>query len=183
MPQHPQVGFDCDDRDVTRYTWFAFWDSTRSWLSERGYTLFEYRYHWEDRYVGDLTHWAPKLNDMSMSDVEHPFSITGGDPEGLPVPPLSAERTVVRPLLCHVTSMLIRFEQRIGFAQDSLQRHVALRLTKKSSDEYKILQFLIKESIGMSLERFEGVLPHLDLLDIGDHCIVIMPRCSILLVP
>ncbi|KAF8526725.1 kinase-like domain-containing protein, partial [Gautieria morchelliformis] len=59
--------------------------------------------------------------------------------------------------------------------QESLGRHVALRLTKKSSDEYKILQFLIEQSIGLSLERFEGVLPHLQLLDFGDHSIVVMP--------
>ncbi|KAF8526764.1 hypothetical protein JB92DRAFT_1071880 [Gautieria morchelliformis] len=160
MPQHPQVDFDCDDRDVTRYTWFAFWYSTSSWLAERGYTLFEYRHHWGDSYLGHVTHWAPKLNNVSVSDVEHPFSKTGGDPEGLPVSPLSAD--------C--------IAERIGFAQDSLERHVALRLTKKSSDEYKILQFLIEQSVGLSLERFEGVLPHLDLLDFGDHSIVVMPR-------
>jgi hypothetical protein len=101
MPQ-PQVDFDCDDRDVTRYTWFAFWDSTRSWLSERGYTLFEYRYHWGDSYMGHITYWAPKLHTMSVSDVEHPFSKYGGDPEGLPMPPLSAEHHAVRPFLFHV---------------------------------------------------------------------------------
>ncbi|KAF8481432.1 kinase-like domain-containing protein [Gautieria morchelliformis] len=157
--QHPQVDFDCDDRGVTLYPWLTFWDSTRSWLAERGYTLFEYGYHWRKRYVGDVTYWAPKLNDASVSHVEHPYSNFGGDEEGMAVPPLSG-----------------RVVPRIAFAQDSLQRHTALRLTKKSSDEYKILQLLIKESSLQSLERFDGVLPPLDLVDLGDHCIVVMPR-------
>ncbi|KAF8481430.1 kinase-like domain-containing protein [Gautieria morchelliformis] len=159
MAEHPQADFDCDDRGVTLYTWLAFWDSTRSWLAERGYTLFEYGYHWRKRYVGDVTYWAPKLNDASVSHVEHPYSNFGGDEEGMAVPPLSG-----------------RVAPRIAFAQDSLQRHTASRLTKKSSEEYKILQLLIKESSLQSLERFAGVLPPLDLVDLGDHCIVVMPR-------
>jgi hypothetical protein len=183
MPeQHPPVDFDYDNRDVTRYTWLAFWDSIRSWLAERGYTLFEYRYHWESSYCGYVTHLAPKLNTLSVSDVEHPFCKSGGDPEDLPVLPLSG-RNVVRPFVFHVHSVLIGFKERITFAQDSLQRHVVLKLTKKSSNEYKILQFLIKESIDLSLEKFEGVLPHLNLLDFGDYCIAVMPRYSILLAP
>ncbi|KAF8503080.1 kinase-like domain-containing protein [Gautieria morchelliformis] len=132
MAEHPQVDFDCDDRGVTLYTWLAFWDSTRK------------------RYVGDVTYWAPKLNDASVSHVEHPFSYFGGDEEGMAVLPLSGD---VVP--------------RIAFAQDSLQQ---------TSDEYKILQLLIKESSLQSLEGFNGVLPPLDLVDLGDHCIVVMPR-------
>jgi hypothetical protein len=118
---------------------------------------------------------APKLNTLFVCDVEHPFSKSGGDPDDLPVPPLSG-RIMVRPFDFHVPSMLIGVKERIAFGQDSLQRHIVLKLTKKISDEYKILQILMEESVGMSLERFEGVLPYLDLLDYGDHSVVVMPR-------
>ena len=178
MPeQHLQVDFDCDDRSVHISVWVAFWASTRSWLAEHGYTLFEYGYDWGDRHIGEATCLIPKLNNMSVSDVVHPFSKYGGDVEGIPVPALSGY-VVVCSFLSPPLSTLIRFKERITFAQDSLQRHVALRLAKKSSHEYKIQQFLRKESRLFSLEEFDGVLPPLDLLDIGDHCIVVMPRYS-----
>ena len=179
MPeQHLLVDFDCDDRDVTIYAWLAFWDSTRSWLADRGYTLFKYGYHWGDRHVGEVTCSIPKLNDASPCEMEHPFSKYGGDAERIPVPTLSAS-AMVHPLILHLPLTLICFKGRVGFAQDSLQRHVALKLTKKSSHEYKIAQFLRNESSLRFLEGFDGVLPLLDLLDVGDHCIVVMPRCSI----
>ena len=179
MPeQHWQVDFDCDDRDVTIYAWLEFWDSTRSWLADRGYTLFEYGYHWGDRHVGEVTCSIPKLNDASPCEVEYPFSKYGGDAEGIPVPALSAS-VMVHPFILHLASTLICFKGRVTFAQDSLQRHVTLKLTKKSSPEYKIAQILSKETSLRSLEGFDGVLPPLDLLDVGDHCIVVMPRCSI----
>jgi hypothetical protein len=105
LEQHPQVDFDCDDRGVTLYTWLMFWDSTRSWLAERGYTLFEYGYHWRNKYDGDVTCWTPKLNDPSVSDVGHPFSKSGDDEKGIPVPPLSG-CVVVSPFILHVPSTL-----------------------------------------------------------------------------
>ena len=180
MPeQNLQVNFDCDDRSVTIYVWLAFWDSTRSWLADRGYTLFEPGYHWGEKYVGEVTYLIPKLSDASKSDMEHPFSKYGGDVENMPVPTLSA-CVVVCPFILHLPSTLIRFKKRIAFAQDSLRRHVALRLTKKNSHEYKIAQLLSKESSLLSIEGFDGVLPPLDLLDIGDHCVLVMPRYSIL---
>ena len=180
MPeQHLLVDFDCDDSDVTVYVWLAFWDSTRPWLVDRGYTLFKYGYHWGDRHVGEVTCSIPKLNDASPCEVEHTFSKYGCDAEGMPVPTLSAS-VMVRPFILHVASTLIFVKRRVAFAQDSLQHHVALKLTKKSSHEYKIAQLLSKESSLRSLEGFAGVLPPLDLLDVGDHCIVVMPRFSIL---
>jgi hypothetical protein len=175
--QYPEVDFDCHDRSETIYTWLTFWDSTKSWLAGRGYTLFEYGYHWRNRYINEETYWAPKLIGMSLSDVRHPFAKCGGDEMGIPVPPLSG-CVVVSLFVLHAPSTLIRFKKRIAFAQDSLQRHVALRLTKKTSDEYKIWQLLIKEASLQSLEGFDGVLPPLDLFDFGDHCIMVMPRYS-----
>ena len=183
MPERQlQVDFDCNDRNVTMHVWLAFWESIRPWLAERGYTLFEYGYHWGDRYVGEVTYLAPKLNDTLPSN-EHPFSKCGGDVEGMPAPALSAD-WVVRVLVLHLSTTLIQFKERISFAQDSLKHHVALRLIKKSSQEYQIAQLLNNESSLQSLERFEGVIPTLDLLDIADHCIMVMPRyyidCSVI---
>ena len=98
-----QVDFDCDDRDTTMHAWLSFWQSIRSWLAERGYTLFEYGCHCGDKYVGEVTYLAPKLNDTLPSH-EHPFSKCGGDKEG--AIPLSA-RVVVRVLVLYYPSTLI----------------------------------------------------------------------------
>ena len=176
-PLEPEVDFDCNDRDVSIYVWLAFWDSIRSWLSERGYTLFEFGYHWGKRYEGSPEYWVPKLSNPSDSDVKHPFAKYGGDKEYIPMPPLSG-CIVVRTFsfICHFRSTLIQFKQRIAFAQDYLNRHVALRLIKKGGHEYQIAQFLSKQSSLSSLEGFEGVLSPLELLDITGHCIVVYPR-------
>ena len=97
MSQHDlQLDFDCNDRDVDIYDWLAFWDSTRFWLSDRGYTLFEFGYHWGGRYEPDPSYWVPKLGNPSVSNVKHPFSKFGGDPEDIPTPPLVGS-IVVRP--------------------------------------------------------------------------------------
>ena len=72
--------------------------------------------------------------------------------------------------------MLIRLQQRIAFAQDSLQRHVVLKLIKNNGHEYQIVQLLSKQSSLSSLEGFGGVLAPLDIFDITDHCILVYPR-------
>jgi hypothetical protein len=89
----PTVDFDCDDHEVDLDDWWAFWDSSRCWLAEQGYTLYENGYHWGDEYCGDLTFVAPKF--PTADKVEYPFAFSGGEP--CPVPPLSA-RPVVRPV-------------------------------------------------------------------------------------
>ena len=76
--QDLQLNFDCNECNIDIYEWLAFWDSTQSWLSDQGYTLFEFGYHWEGRYKGDPTYWVPKLGQPALSDVKHPFSRFGG---------------------------------------------------------------------------------------------------------
>lgn len=171
-----KVDFEyCNDNDNI-YDWYAFWDSTRSWLAESGYTLFEFGYHWGKKYEAKPVYLVPKLSNPSDSDLKHPFSKYGGDAEDIPMPPLSG--CIVVRAFHHFPrpSPLITFKKRITFAQDSLNRHVALRLIKKGGNEYEIAQFLNKQASLSSLEGFEGILAPLDLLDITDHCIVIYPR-------
>ena len=85
----PVVDFDCNDRSFNSDDWLTFWDSTRSWLAEQGYTLFEFGYHWGKEYKAYPTYWVQKLSNPSDSDVKHPFAKYGGDKEGIPTPPLS----------------------------------------------------------------------------------------------
>ncbi|TDL23638.1 hypothetical protein BD410DRAFT_786875 [Rickenella mellea] len=150
----PLVDFDCENRDVSIEKWRQFWDTTDSWLTERGYTLFEYGDEWNgnSRY-----YYAPKHSTVYMA--EHPFSLYGGDTDGYPFPPLSAPHY-----------------HRIAFAQDSLDRHVVLKLMKDGSQEHRIARLLSKELSLFSLDAFNGILPPLDFLQLGKHWILVMPR-------
>lgn len=85
-------------------TWTAFWESSRSCLSEGGYTFSEYGHNWGNECFGpEVTCWIPKLNSASNANVEYSFTRYGGDVGNMPALPLSAWVQV--PLIHSLTLM------------------------------------------------------------------------------
>jgi hypothetical protein len=173
MTQIPAVDFDCDDREVGVHEWFAFWDSSRSWLAERGYTLYEYGCHWGDEYRGYVTFSTPKLS--TPDKVDHPFAFSGGDSPSIPVPPLSA-CPIVRFVTFPISSTLTQLKGRVAYAQDALHRHVVLKLVKENSPEYQIARLLSSEPRLVSLDNFCGIIPAIGFLRLDHHSFIVMPR-------
>ena len=68
---------------------------------------------------------------------------------------------------------------RIAFAQDTLNRHVALKLMKGDSPEYRIARHLSREQGPPSRDVFDGILAPIDFLQLGSHWVVIMPRSPV----
>ncbi|KIY46499.1 kinase-like protein, partial [Fistulina hepatica ATCC 64428] len=61
----------------------------------------------------------------------------------------------------------------IFFAQDEKGRHVAIKLVKKDSDEYKIAQILLEKG---DAAGNHCVIPVLDIIDCEEHAFMVMPR-------
>ncbi|KIY46503.1 kinase-like protein, partial [Fistulina hepatica ATCC 64428] len=61
----------------------------------------------------------------------------------------------------------------VFFAQDAQHRHVAIKLVKKNSDEYRIACFL-HECSGVAVERC--IIPILEIIDCEEHAFMVMPR-------
>ncbi|KIY48628.1 kinase-like protein, partial [Fistulina hepatica ATCC 64428] len=59
------------------------------------------------------------------------------------------------------------------FAQDEKGRHVAIKLVKKDSDEYKIAQILLEKG---DAAVNHCVIPILEIIDCEEHAFMVMPR-------
>ncbi|KAG5638250.1 hypothetical protein H0H81_001019 [Sphagnurus paluster] len=64
----------------------------------------------------------------------------------------------------------------VTYAQDAQGRHVAIKATKKGSEEHRILQYLHAQGVPESIENFSHLIPVLELLQYGDYCFAVMPR-------
>lgn len=60
------------------------------------------------------------------------------------------------------------------FAQDALKRHVAIKLVRDNTDEYRVLRFLTQQDPSMLKENC--VIPVLDLLPTEGFWFAVMPR-------
>ncbi|KAF8905849.1 hypothetical protein CPB84DRAFT_1771331 [Gymnopilus junonius] len=63
---------------------------------------------------------------------------------------------------------------KVAFAQDSLGRHVAIKLVRDNTDEYRILRFLNQQPLETLRENC--VIPVLELLPIEGFWFAVMPR-------
>ena len=175
--QDPTIDFDCESRDVSIHQWVQFWDSTRLWLLERGYILYDHGYHWRGEYIGDITCNVPKTPSIGHGKL--PYAFFGGDPSDIPVPPLSTQLLVLPlPPIYHV-HWLSLVKEHIAFAQDTLNRHVVFKMMKGDSTEYRIARHLSREQKPPSRDAFDGIISPIDFLQLGDHWVVVMPRSSV----
>lgn len=63
---------------------------------------------------------------------------------------------------------------KVVFAQDSLGQHVAIKLVRDGTDEYRILRFLHEQPLAVLQEN--SVIPILELLPIEGFWFAVMPR-------
>lgn len=76
-----QIEFDVDADPGDLDERMRFWDSTRDWFSDKGYTLYKAVYT-ENEYAGgtDFAHWIPSLGSVEDYIYEHPYAHVCGDP-------------------------------------------------------------------------------------------------------
>ena len=67
----------------------------------------------------------------------------------------------------------------VVFAQDRNKRHVALKMIKKESVHYNIVNMLFEEQSKDPGKRIRGMLPIIDIVPFGGHWLLVMPRCVI----
>ncbi|KAF9560143.1 hypothetical protein CPC08DRAFT_690409 [Agrocybe pediades] len=151
-----------DDRYVDERN--AFWNSqnTFEWFQKRGYTL----YKPQDEDVCLSRTFIPRLPFVEdIHEGEYPYAAYDG-----------------RPARSDETFPLRAYEARgkVVFAQDTQNRHVAIKLVRLNTDEHRIYEFLKEQPVDLLKENC--VLPVLDILPIKDFCFVVMPRwgCGII---
>ncbi|PPQ88398.1 hypothetical protein CVT25_011277 [Psilocybe cyanescens] len=132
----------------------AFWDapSTVQWFRERGYTLYERQpYEVEDQ-VSFAT--FPSVTPEEGSPAEYPYAHYDLDSK--------------TPLRTYVE------RGKVVFAQDSLNRHVAIKVVKANTEELAILHFLKRQDQNILKENC--IIPVLEILSIEGFSFVVMPR-------
>ncbi|KAF8880445.1 kinase-like domain-containing protein [Gymnopilus junonius] len=145
--QRAQI-FDLDDR-------LAFWNApdTIRFFEDHGYIL--YRRILKNGYVTCAT--TPVMPPpVEFMDADYPYA--SHDSKLGRTDPLLAED----------------IRGKVVFAQDSLGRHVAIKLVRDNTDEHRILQFLHQQPLELLQENC--VVPILDLLPIEGFWFAVMPR-------
>ncbi|PPQ86316.1 hypothetical protein CVT25_005617 [Psilocybe cyanescens] len=150
FPLVPGQDGDFSERQV-------FWDSpaTIQWFKAHGYTLY--------RRVDDSFTTYPVISALNVATTEanYPYACYDlGGPEAMSELPRADEYT-----------------GKVAFAQDSLNRHVAIKIVRAETDEYRILHFLSQQKLETLKENC--VIPVLDLLPIEGFWFAVMPRWSV----
>ncbi|PPQ82543.1 hypothetical protein CVT25_007152 [Psilocybe cyanescens] len=136
---------------------FAFWASpnTMQWFKTRGYILYQRSLDES----GDSS--FPSIpSKVEFAEAEYPYACYDTETVELPETPV--------PLRAWDMT------GKVGYAQDSLGRHVAIKIVPKETDEYRILQFLNQQKLETLKENC--VVPVLELLPNEDFWFAVMPR-------
>ncbi|KAF8875326.1 hypothetical protein CPB84DRAFT_1796562 [Gymnopilus junonius] len=152
----PRIPFDFqpgqDDFNILER--LEFWDSpdTIRFFKEHGYILYKRFFS-----CGDPSCLStPALSSEEVVDDRYPYASYDYryDPEKL----LLASDIRVK----------------VAFAQDSLGRHVAIKLVRDDTDEYRVLRFLNQQPLETLHENC--VIPVLELLPVAGFWFAVMPR-------
>ncbi|PPQ74159.1 hypothetical protein CVT25_012752, partial [Psilocybe cyanescens] len=132
----------------------AFWDapSTVQWFHDHGYTLYQRQLY--DVYDEVSFSTFPSVAHEEGSTAEHPYAHYDLDSE-IPLRAYESRGKVV-------------------FAQDSLNRHVAIKVVRANTEELAILHFLKRQDLD-TLKK-NCMIPVLDILPIEGFSFVVMPR-------
>ncbi|KAI0056381.1 hypothetical protein BV25DRAFT_1578720 [Artomyces pyxidatus] len=155
----------------------AFWETLRPWFLSKGYTLYALhcRHSGRSEKLPEPVCSFPIFGDIDGEAPDHPYAYFGMDEE---------ETAALEAYAADKTSgcsppyppLFAPFQARIFFAQDAHKRHVAIRVVKDATEEYRILRYLSKQDDLLSSEGFQCVLPVLDMLQYGKYWFVVMPR-------
>ncbi|KAG5720190.1 hypothetical protein E4T56_gene3219 [Termitomyces sp. T112] len=139
----------------------AWWDSSRlrSWLLEKGYTLY-HRFPSELDYAAGMYPARPGQGERKF-----PFaSYEGSESVSGYLPPLYGNIGPVG---------------NISFAQNAQGQHVAIKAVLDGSEELRILEYLHSQGVPRSMGDFHHVIPVLDVLACEGHWLAIMPRWGV----
>ncbi|PPQ82539.1 hypothetical protein CVT25_007148 [Psilocybe cyanescens] len=159
FPFEPGVIYDSEER-------IAFWDSpnTIQWFKDRGYTL--YQRIWDD---SRATHTsfptfppnAERVSENQLVEAEYPYA-------HYDLETMDHYTCIKAPLRA------MELTGKVVFAQDSLKRHVAIKLVRDDTDEYRILRYLNQQN--PEILKDNCVIPVLELLPIEGFWFAVMPR-------
>ncbi|KAJ3490807.1 hypothetical protein NLJ89_g11404 [Agrocybe chaxingu] len=138
-----------------------FWDSlsTKDWFHERGYTLY-------DREFPESQTTVPALPFEGSQDANHPYAGHSLD--------MSIGEAPLRATDWDSARIFTRLPGKVLFAQDLQLRHVAIKIVKDDSDEYRVFQFLQQQP--HEILRSHCLIPVLDMLPANGYHFVVMPR-------
>ncbi|PPQ94616.1 hypothetical protein CVT25_011430 [Psilocybe cyanescens] len=130
------------DNPLERIT---FWDapSTVQWFRDRGYTLYQHEQY--ELYDEVLLSTLPSVAHEEGSPAEYPYAHYDLDSEN----PL---RAIDYGVCQHCISLiepefLSAAQGKVAFAQDSLNRHVAINVVRANTEELAILHFLKQQDL------------------------------------
>ncbi|PPQ88578.1 hypothetical protein CVT25_009958 [Psilocybe cyanescens] len=159
QPPHIQINFSIEqgeeDDSISR---LDFWNSpsTAQWFNYHGYTPYQR--------VGDSSFIYPTFpSECDFNNAGHPYAYYDTKLGGPGLQPLRTYE-----------SRLIFRKGKIAYAQDSLNRHVVIKIVPLESHEYRILRFLHQQRPETLKENC--IIPVLDMLPIEGFCFVVMPR-------
>ncbi|PPQ82692.1 hypothetical protein CVT25_009422 [Psilocybe cyanescens] len=145
----------------------AFWDSptTAQWFKDRGYILYR-RLEDENYDIGFDS--VPSIAPTAWGQAEYPYAHY--DLESSDEVPLRVSDTEVH----ESEALKLSISGKVFFAQDSLNRHVAIKIVRADTDELKIFDFLKLQSLATLEENC--VIPVLDILPADGFSFVVTPR-------
>ncbi|KAG6835654.1 hypothetical protein H0H93_016095 [Arthromyces matolae] len=148
-----ELRIDRNDVNMDQRELILYSNFLRQYFFERGYTLYS---GWIRKRYDVVEGYEPQLPCGGCESVHLPYAFHGGD------------------------DSVNRDQDRIIFAQDSEQRHVAVKVVKDASDEYKVLRFLFEQGVPDTIEKFNHVIPVLDLMPFGDFWFADISRGNVL---
>ncbi|PFH49992.1 hypothetical protein AMATHDRAFT_86072 [Amanita thiersii Skay4041] len=157
--------------EISTTDW-QFWESKRSWFEKHAYTLYKVEYvHVEALGIMDPVNRYSTRRESVVG--RFPFApCSGSIIDGV-------LRTVfVYPLIPFIHNMnMVYVQPHIAFAQDSQNRHVAIKLVVAGTQEANILEYLTEASSEIDINSFQGVIPVLEVLHYDeDYLFFVMPR-------
>ncbi|KAF8905818.1 kinase-like domain-containing protein [Gymnopilus junonius] len=146
--------FQLDQDDFSIQERLKFWDApdTIRFFEEHGYILYKRIFSYGDPSSAS----TPVLSSGDFMEDNYPYA--SYDHKSDPDKKLLATDS----------------RGKVAFAQDSVGRHVAIKLVRDDSDEYRILRFLNQQSL--EILRENCVIPVLELLPIEGFWFAVMPR-------
>ncbi|KAF8905860.1 other/AgaK1 protein kinase [Gymnopilus junonius] len=150
FPFEPGQDFDLAER-------IAFWDSSKTinFFLNNGYTLYQ-RIISEDGEATAST--TPALPFEKFAEAAYPYAYYDAQFGGDELIPLCTRES----------------RGKVVFAQDPLGRHVAIKLVRDNTDEYRILRFLSR--VPPKTLQENSIVPILDFLPLEGFWFVVMPR-------
>ncbi len=148
-----------------------FWEASRSWFAERGFHLFE-----TDAKLISNAYRIIWLRPLTFNEQQPllPYAVC------IPPEPSSPRQIAIIVCYFHRHFLIARtnhpHQRQLGYAHDSDNRNVVIRLVQNGSNHHRIFQRLLEDGSFSHPLAFPGVLPPVAILDTPHkYSFVVMP--------